>query len=130
LEEAVETHHIKYAAQKARKKAEAKMREEVKKQRIVEEEEKKKWMEYLQQLWDKVLVEDATFLESTGDSQVTGTKHKEVNSEDKEEQWPSKKAKGKKLEKYHGDAKVKIGGANPCERCVCARQDCLVYNSR
>ena len=49
---------------------------------------------------------------------------------DEEEQRPSKKARGKQLEKYHGGAAVKMGGSNPCERCVCAGQDCLVYPSR
>jgi len=41
------------------------MREETKKWRLVEEEKKKKWMEYLQQLWDKVLADNATLLEGT-----------------------------------------------------------------
>ena len=42
-------------------------------------------MEYLQQLWDKVLAEDTTLLEDTGGSQVIGTKCKKVNSEDNKE---------------------------------------------
>ena len=46
-------------AQKAKKKAEAKKR------RIMEKKKKKKMLEYLQQLWDKVLAEDAALLEST-----------------------------------------------------------------
>ena len=49
---------------------------------------------------------------------------------EEEEQQPSKKARGKQPGKYHGGAAVKMGGATPCERCVCAGQDCLVHPSR
>jgi len=42
LEEAVEAHCIKHAAQKIRKIAKAKTREEAKKWRLIEEEEKRK----------------------------------------------------------------------------------------
>jgi len=59
-----------------------------------------------------------------------GSKCKEVAIGDEEEQWPSKKAREKQLGKYCGDAAVKMGGSNPCERCVCAGQDCLVHPSR
>ena len=65
MEEAAEVHHVECMAQKARREAEAKVKEEAKRQGLVEEKKKKKWLEYLQQLWDKVLVEDATLLEST-----------------------------------------------------------------
>ena len=68
---------MKHIAQKARKEVEAKMREKAKKQRITEEK-KKKWMEYLQQLQDKILVKDTVLLEGMESSQVTGTKYKEV----------------------------------------------------
>ena len=64
------------------------------------------------------------------DSQITGTKYKEINLEDKEGQQSSKKNKEKQLVRYYGDARVKMGDVNSCERCVCARQDCLVHNSR
>ena len=47
---------------------EAKTRKEVKKQKVVKEKKKKKWIEYLQQLQDEILVEDITLLESTGSS--------------------------------------------------------------
>jgi len=87
-------------------------------------------MEYLQQLQDKMLEEEATLLEGAEESQVVGSKRKEVAARDEEVQWPSKKAREKQPEKYRGDAAVKMGGANPCERCVSARQDCLVYLSR
>ena len=87
-------------------------------------------MEYLQRLWDEVLEKEATLLERAGGSQVAGSKYKEVTAGDEEEQRPSKKARGKQLGKYHESATVKMGGATPCERCVCARQDCLVYPSR
>ena len=50
LEKAVKVHQAKHVAQKARKEAEAKIREEVKKRRITEKKKKKKMLEYLQQL--------------------------------------------------------------------------------
>jgi len=77
-----------------------------------------------------VLEEEAALLEGAKESQVTGSKCKEIAARNKEGQWPSKKAKGKQLEKYREGTTVKIGGANPCERCVSAGQDCLVYPSR
>jgi len=104
---------------------------EAKRQRVVEEEERKKRMvEYLQRLQDEVLEEEATLLEGAEESQVTGSKHKEVTAGDEEEQRPSKKARGKQPGKYCGGATVKMGGVTPCERCVCAGQDCLVHPSR
>jgi len=87
-------------------------------------------MEYLQRLWDKVLEEEAALLEGAEGSQVAGSKQKEVAARDEEVQWPSKKARGKQPEKYRGGATMKMGGANPCERCVSTGQDCLVYLSR
>ena len=86
-------------------------------------------MEYLQQLQDKVLEEEATLLEGAEGSQVVGSKCKEVAAGDEEEQQPPKKAREKQLEKYRGGAAVKIGGSNLCERCVCTGQDCLVHPS-
>jgi len=77
-----------------------------------------------------VLEEEAALLEGAEGSQVTGSKRKEIATGDEEVQWPSKKARGKQLGKYRRGAAVKIGGANSCERCVSARQDCLVYPSR
>jgi len=77
-----------------------------------------------------VLEEEAALLEGAEGSQVVGSKRKEVAAEDEEVQRPSKKARGKQLGKYHGGATVKMGGANPCERCVSAGQDCLVHPSR
>jgi len=73
-----------------------------------------------------VLEEEAALLERAEGSQVAGSKHKEVTTGDEEEQWPSKKARGK----YRGGAAVKMGGATPCERCVCTRQSCPVHPSR
>ena len=87
-------------------------------------------MEYLQQLWDEVLEEEATLLERTEGFQVARSKCKEIATRDEEEQRPSKKARGKQPEKYCGGAAVKMGGANPCERYVSAGQDCLVHFSR
>ena len=87
-------------------------------------------MEYLQQLWDEVLEEEAALLERAEGSQVTGSKHKEVTAGDEKRQQPSKKARRKQPGKYCGGAAVKMGSSNLCERCVCARQDCLVHPSR
>jgi len=73
-------------AQKVRRKAEKKAREEAKRQKVKEKELKKKRMlEYLQQLQDKVLKEEATLLEEAEESQVVGSKHKEITARDEEE---------------------------------------------
>ena len=131
LEEAAKLCWAECAAQKARREAEAKAKEEAERQRVAEEEERKKrTREYLQRLRDEVLEEEAALLEGAEGSQVAGSKHKEVTAGDEEEQRPSKKARGKQPGKYRGGAAVKMGGSNPCERCVCARQDCLVHPSR
>ena len=131
LEEVVKLRWAERAAQKARREAEAKAKEEAERQRVAEEEKRKKrTMEYLQQLWDEVLEEEATLLEGAEGSQIAWSKYKEVAAGDEEEQWPSKKARGKQPGKYRGGAAVKMGGSNPCKRCVCARQDCLVHPSR
>jgi len=58
------------------------------------------------------------------------SKYKDIAARDEEGQQPSKKARGKQPGKYHRDAVVKMGGANLCERCVSARQDCLVHSSK
>jgi len=81
-------------------------------------------LEYLQQLWDEVLVEDAKR------SQTVRSKHREIPPEDNRDCQPSKKAKKKQLARYHEDNRVKMGGANLCENCVHTKQDCLVHNSR
>jgi len=67
-----------------------------------------------------VLEEEATILKEAEGFQVTGSKHKEVTTRDEEEQQLSKKARGKQLGKYCGDTIVKMGGANPYERCMSA----------
>ena len=80
------------------KVAKTKAREKAKKWRLVEEEKKKKQLEYLKQLQDKVLAEDNALLGGTETSQVMGSKHKEVlniSLEDKAEQQLSKKTKRK-----------------------------------
>jgi len=131
LQKAVEACYAERAAQKARREAETRAKEEVKRQRVAEEEERKKRMvEYLQQLRDEVLEEEAALLERAEGSQVVGSKRKKVATGDEEEQQPSKKARGKQSGKYCGGAAVKMGGSNPCERCMCAGQDCLVHPSR
>jgi len=71
------------------------LRRQGEKQRLVEEEKKKKQLEYLQQLQDKVLVENNVLLEDTEGSQIIGSKYKEVVSRDEERQQPSKKTRGK-----------------------------------
>jgi len=83
LEEVGKAHHVECTAQKLRKTTKAKARKEAKKWRIAEKKKKKKQIEYLHQLQDKVLVENTTFLEGMEDSQVMGTKCKEVISGDK-----------------------------------------------
>ena len=131
LQKAAEARRAERAAQKARREAEARAKEEAERQRVAEEEERKKrTMEYLQRLRDEVLEEEAALLEGAEGSQVMGSKRKEVAAEDEEEQRPSKKARGKQPGKYCGGATVKMGGSNPCERCVCTGQDCLVHSSR
>ena len=67
-----------------------------------EEERKKRTIEYLQQLWNEVLEEEAALLEGAEGSQVMGSKHKKVTAGDEEEQQPSKKARGKQPGKYCG----------------------------
>ena len=62
-------------------------------------------MEYLQQLQDEVLEKEAALLEGAKESQVVGSKCKEIATGDKKKQWPSKKAR----RKYHGGATVKMG---------------------
>ena len=119
------------AAQKARREAEAKVKEEAKRQRVVKEEERKKRMvEYLQWLWDEVLEEEAALLERAERSQIVGSKCKEVTAGNEKEQWLSKKARGKQPEKYRGGTAVKIGGPTLYERCMCTGQDCLVHPLR
>jgi len=131
LEEVAKLRQAEHVAQKARREAEAKAKEEAERQRVAEKEERKKrMMEYLQQLRDEVLEEEATLLEGTEGSQVAGSKCKEVTAGDEEEQRPPKKARGKQPGKYCGGAAVKMGGSNPYERCVCTGQDCLVHHSR
>jgi len=77
-----------------------------------------------------VLEKEATLLEGAEGSQVVGSKCKEIATRDEEVQRPFKKARGKQLGKYCGGAAVKMRGANPCERCMSAGQDCLVHHSR
>jgi len=77
-------------AQKARKEAKTKVREEAKRKRVAEEKKKKKGtLEYLQQLRDKVLEEETAFLEDTKEY-----KYKEVTTRDKKKQWPSRRLNG------------------------------------
>ena len=77
-----------------------------------------------------MLEEKAALLERAEGFQIVGFKHKEIAAGDEERQWLSKKARGKQPGKYCRDAAVKMGSSNSCERCVCARQDCLVHPSR
>ena len=86
LQEAAEARRAERVAQKARREVEAKAKEEAERQRVAEEEERKRRTgEYLQQLRDKVLEEEATLLEGAEGSQVAGSKHKEVAAGGEEE---------------------------------------------
>ena len=60
-----------------------------------------------------MLEEEATLLEGAEESQVVGSKYKEVATRDKKGQWPSKKARGKQPGKYRGGAAVKMGVLTP-----------------
>ena len=92
-------------AQKAKKKVEEKVKEKAERQRVVKEKKRKRrTVEYLQQLRDKVLKEEAE------GSQVTGSKCKEVATRDEKGQWPSKKARGKQPGKYCRGAAAKMRG--------------------
>ena len=87
LQKAAEACHAEHTAQKARREAEARAKEEAERQRVVEEEERKKrTVEYLQRLRDEALEEEATLLEGAKGSQVTGSKRKEVAAGGEEEQ--------------------------------------------
>jgi len=77
-----------------------------------------------------MLEKKATLLEGAKESQVMESKCKEVTARDKEGQWLSKKARRKQPGKYCRGATVKMGGANPYERCMSTGQDCLVHHSR
>ena len=83
MEEIAEACCVKHAVQKARKVVEAKARKKTKKQRLAKKKDKRKWMEYLQQLWNKVLAEDTTLLESTKGFQTMESKCKKIILEDK-----------------------------------------------
>jgi len=87
-------------------------------------------VKYLQWLLDEMLEEETALLEEAEGSQVMGSKCKDVTAGDEKRQWPSKKAREKQSERYYGGAAVKMGSANPYERCVSAGQDCLVHPSR
>ena len=105
----MEACHVEHAAQKVWKEAKVKVREETEKRRIAEEEKMKKRLEYIQQLQDELLVNNAALLEGVKEFQVMKSKCKEVILEDKRECWPSKKAKGKQPARYCGDVGVKMG---------------------
>jgi len=80
LEEVAEAYCVEYAVQKVRKVAKAKTREKAEKWRLVKEEEKKKWLEYLKQLWNKILAKNATLLGDTKTFQIIGSKRKKVTT--------------------------------------------------
>ena len=66
MQRAVEAHCTEHTAQKARKETEAKAKKETERQKVAEEEKKKKKiLEYIQRLQDKVLEEEAALLEGT-----------------------------------------------------------------
>ena len=126
LEEVAKSCRTKCVAQKARKKAKAKAREEAEKRRIMKEKKKKKKLEYLQQLQNEILAEDAALLKGTEKFQIIGSKYKKVILEDDRNCQSFKKTKGKQPTRYYGNIGVKIGGVNSCKKYVCARQDYLM----
>ena len=79
LQEAAKACCIECTAQKARREAEAKAKEEAEKWRIAEE---KKKLEYIQWLWNEVLEEEAALLEGAEGSQITESKCKKIATRD------------------------------------------------
>jgi len=77
-----------------------------------------------------MLEKEATLLEGAEESQIAGSKYKKVAIGDEEEQWPSKKTRGKQPGKCCGGTAVKMGDATLCKRYVCTGQDYLVHSSR
>jgi len=71
----VKLHQAEYTAQKRRKEAKAKAREKAERKRIAEKKKKKRTLEYLQQLQDEVLEEEAALLK------VVEPKHKKAPQE-------------------------------------------------
>ena len=87
MEEVAKLCQAKYMAQKARREVEEKTKEKAEKQKVAEEKERKRRMvEYFQQLWDKMLEEEAALLERAEGSQVAGSKRKEIIARDEEVQ--------------------------------------------
>ena len=75
LKEVAKSCRAECATQTAKREAEEKAQEETKRQKVVEEEERKKRIiEYLQRLQDKVLEEEAALLERTEGYQIAGSK--------------------------------------------------------
>jgi len=97
---------------------------------VEEEKKKKRMLEYLQQLQNKMLEKDTALLEGAEESQIVGPKHKKASLGNNADHWPFKKAKGKQPARYREDIGVKLGGTNLCERYMHAKQNCLVHNSR
>ena len=84
LEEAAKLCWTEHTAQKTRKEVKVKVKEEAKKKRVVEKKKKKKKkkiLEYLQQLQDEMLEEEAILLEG-----AKGSKYKKIVARDKEGQ--------------------------------------------
>ena len=70
------------------------------------------------------MTEEAALKKNAEISQIARTKCEEIAniiSENEAGQWLSKKARGKQPKKYCRNAVVKIGGDNPCKRCVCIK---------
>ena len=107
----VEACCIKQAMSKIRKVTEAKVQEKAKKRKHMKEEEKRKQLEYLKKLWDKVLAKNTTLMVDTENSQVTQTKYKEIVDiflENETGLQLSKKTKGKQPRKYCRNTIVKM----------------------
>jgi len=68
-----------------------------------------------------MLEKETVLLENAEGSQVVESKYKEVTTRNKKRQRPSKKAKEKQQGKYCRNTTIKMGDANPYERCVSTR---------
>ena len=79
LEEVAKLCQAERMAQKARREVEEKIWEKAERQRVAEEKKRKRrTMEYLQWLQDKVLEKEVALLEEVEGSQIVGSKFKEV----------------------------------------------------
>lgn len=92
---------------------------------------KKKRLENLKKLQNVVLAEEFMIRKYSKIPYIIGNKKKKVLKiflASKTRLQLLKKAKEKQTKRYHRDDVVRMGGENPCERCVYTRQEYLVHN--